>query len=617
MSSIKISQLPTVSNITVIPSQTIIPIVDTGSGETFSIDAGSFASSLYTNEVLNVGQQGLIFPNLIAQFTASANGYAQINNQNFNSNGTSDYITTADIGNDSSYYIDLGITNSTYNNKSPYNSLGTAIEPLSGYLYVQGNASTPNTGNLVIGTLQSNSEIRFIVGGINSNNVALKISNSGLVLVDSKTIKFADGTTQNTAAASNAYSISTYNLANTVNNYAYSANTYLQANIAASLVSAQTYTDTANNYIANNYISNNSIINLNTVNLSGNLSVAGITQTASINTGNLSIVGTSSVSGNSIVYGNFIANGTSTLVGNVSMSGTSVVYGNFTANGTANLVGNITVTGTGGLNGYLTVNNSIFPANSTLMKLTASNGYITIPPSNQDYMLQITGKDGAPTRLILDSFGNGGSSNSYSVIAGRSARGTASTPSQTQSGDVLMRVGGTGYSNSGFFGTGSARIDLVAAENFTDSTKGSVIQFWTTNPGTNTVNTIATFAGNTVSFTGTVNPQKGFIYNPNVISSITNTMVVDIANNSLYKFNCNNTTTISLTGFTPGKVVEVWLVNLDTGGGSNHTITHGCQANNSTTGASSFTLTSLHAAYLRYFSIGGDLANTYVSINYS
>lgn len=363
-------------------------------------------------------------------------------------------------------------------------------------------------------------------------------------------------------------------------------------------------------------VTGNLISNTNGTSASfNNLIVSGTTQTAAINTGNLSIVGTSQVSGNSIVYGNFTANGTSTLVGNVSMSGTSIVYGNFTANGTSNLVGNMTVTGTGGVSGFLTVNNSTFAANSALMKLTASNGYVTIPPSNQDYMLQITGKDGAPTRVILDSFGNGGTSNSYSVIAGRSARGNAAYPTVTQTGDVLMRVGGSGYGNSGFVGTGSARIDLVAAENFTDTTKGSLIQFWTTNPGTNTINTIATFSGNNVSFTGYVNPQKGFVYTPKTISGNSTNISIDFSTDSMVRATVNSSYTVTFSNYTPGKVVDLWITNLSTFG--TQTFTTNVAALNSTINSTTYTHPTTSTIFVKYISFASDVANTYVSITHA
>lgn len=585
MSTIKISQLPTITQLESNTSNTVFVGVDITSFTTGIYSAQTLANQLYINNALLVGNNPILFPNTIGQFSGNSATYLQTNFQNFISSGSSDVVLTTDVGTNSNNYIDLGINNSTYTDPT-YSSMSA----LDGYLYVSGYNNIPGYGSLIVGTASPSTNIKFIAGGTTSSNIVAQFGPNSLLFL--KPIQFADGSTL-------------------------SSNNWISANDTATLASAKSYTDTANTFIRNNYVANTSIVNLNNLNISGNISVSGTTQTAAINTGNLSIVGTSQVTGNSIVYGSFTANGTSTLVGNVSMSGTSIVYGNFTANGTSNLVGNMTVTGSGGVSGFLAVNNSTFATNTSLFTLTASNNFVVIPPSNQDYMAHITGKDGYPTRVVLDSFGNGGSSNSYSVIAGRSARGNAAFPTVTQTNDVLMRMGGTGYGTSGFQGTGSARIDLVAAENFTDTNKGSLIQFWTTQTGANTPNVIATFTGSNVTFTGTINPQKGFIYNPNVISGNITTLNIDVANNSLYKFSCNATTTISLSGFQSGKVVEVWLTNTDTGAGSNHTITHGCYANNSTIGTASFTLTSLHSAYLRYFSIDGDLANTFVSINYS
>jgi hypothetical protein len=60
-----------------------------------------------------------------------------------------------------------------------------------------------------------------------------------------------------------------------------------------------------------------------------------------------------------------------------------------------------------------------------------------------------------------------------------------------------------------------------------------------------------------------------------------------------------------------GKVVEVWLTNTD---GSNRTVTHGCSATNSSENSTTLTMASTSSAYLRYFSIDGDIANTFVAI---
>ena len=281
----------------------------------------------------------------------------------------------------------------------------------------------------------------------------------------------------------------------------------------------------------------------------------------------------------------------------------------------ANTNGN-TFAGTLNISDKLNVNGSVIFANT---QFTATESALTIAacpigdvqtPSNDGYMLHISGKQNVSSRIVFDSFG----ANTYAVVAGRTARGTPTAPLATANGDVLMRITGNGWGTTGYAPLGIARLDIVATENYTDATRGSRIEMWNITNGSNTLSRIAIFNGSSVEFTGVVNPQKGFIYTPNVITGIVNTLSIDIANTSLYKFECNATTTISLSGYQYGKVVEVWLKNVDN---NNHTVTHGCQANNSTTGTLSFTLTSGHSAYLRYFSIDGDNANTFVSINYS
>ena len=156
-------------------------------------------------------------------------------------------------------------------------------------------------------------------------------------------------------------------------------------------------------------------------------------------------------------------------------------------------------------------------------------------------------------------------------------------------------------------GTGGLYLDTTSA--FTSS-----IQFWNTPTGSNTIQRIASFNANEVDFTGAIYPQKGFIYTPNVISSNVTTFNIDIANSSLYKISCNASLSLSLSGFKSGKIVEVWLTNQATGG--TQTITHGCSAMNSSINSTTFTIPTTSSAYLRYFSIDGDLANTYVSIQH-
>jgi len=210
---------------------------------------------------------------------------------------------------------------------------------------------------------------------------------------------------------------------------------------------------------------------------------------------------------------------------------------------------------------------------------------------------------------LIYSFGT--SNTAYPVIAGRHSRGTVTAPTPTQNNDILLRIAGNSYGTTGYAPFGDARIDFVATEDHSDTNRGSRIRFWNTPAGSNVVNEIASFNADSVYFTGSINPQKGFVYTPNNITSAATTYTVDFVRDSMVRMTVNDNMTISLQNYVFGKIVEVWITNT---AAQNKTITHGCFANNSTTHATTFTILSQSCAYLKYFSIDGDQANTFVSI---
>jgi hypothetical protein len=132
--------------------------------------------------------------------------------------------------------------------------------------------------------------------------------------------------------------------------------------------------------------------------------------------------------------------------------------------------------------------------------------------------------------------------------------------------------------------------------------------------GTNTVNEIASFNANSIEFTGTVRPDKGFIYVPTILPGSQTAFTIDFSTTSLIKANVAADCTVSLSNYVAGKVVEVWLTNTS---GLTRTITHGCTSTNSTENATTFTMPGTSSAYLRYFSIDGDNANTFVAIQHA
>ena len=611
MSTVKISELALIPQLNANTSNTLFVAVDVPTGVTGKFTGHTLAQGLYSNEVLNVGTNPVTYPGVVAQFSGNSTStatYLQVNFQNFTSNGSTDYVASTSDSTNANSFIDMGISGKDYNDPTYY----SAFKPYDGYVYVGGPTATSYSGNLILGTSSTRANIIFMVGGTMSENVVGYITNNGYNLLANVSVRgalstttglrFADGSTQNTASNPAVYSQASYGQANT-----------------ATTIGQAAFTK-ANNALANT-----------SGTFAGNLAVTGNVTVTNVTAANSVVIGNVVISNNSIISSatnqDFIIgqpSATANLVINrtLNVSRDIIVTGNVIATSIqsttgAITTGNLIVVGTASMSGIVSMNAQVVMTNGTFSNTQSALRISATPtvaiPSNDGYMIHISGKQNVSSRIVTDSYG----ANTYVVYAGRSARGNVTNPTAVQTNDILSRFSGNGYGATGWSQFGSARIDFVAAENYTDAARGSQIQFWNVPVGSNTLTQIATFNGTSVTFTGEVNPQKGFVYTPNVLSGLTTTLNIDIANNSLYYFKTNATTTINLSGYKTGKIVEVWLTNTDTGPGSNHTITHGCYANNSTIGATSFTLTSLHSAYIKYFSIDGDLANTFCQVTYS
>jgi len=601
MSTIKITQLPLIERLNANTSNTVFVAVDAQAEITGKFTATTLAAGLYANNVLNVGNNAITLPNTVAQFALRAESYVQTNFINLSNGGTADHVITANTGTDSTYFVDMGFANKDYIPGSEFNNIGTAIEPMSGYLYVQGNTSGHIGGNLIVGTTSSNTETRFIAGGGTSANVIAKVTPDGLRLVNGKTLTFDDGSVQNTAAATLAYTVAAFTLANTNSN-----NIVYQTGVD---VTQNTVSVAINSYAQSAFALANT--NANTITYQAGVDITQNTTAIAINSYAQSAFTLANTNSNSIVYQTGVDVTQNTNIqsawnkANNALANTSgAVFA-----GDLNITGNLTTIAIAAT-GQLTVNTALTSATQAAVRITGSNNASVIEPQNDGYMLQITGKPNLPTRLVLDSFG----ANTYGLLAGRSARGTAAVPTATQSGDVLLRLAGNGYGTTGFAPLGVSRIDIVAAENFTDAARGSKIEFYNVPDGSNTVTKIASFNANDVEFTGTIKPDKGFIYTPTVLVGAQTAFTINFATTSLIKATLTADLTISLSNYVYGKIVEVWLTNT---GGLTRTVTHGCTATNSSENSATFTMPATSSAYLRYFSIDGDNANTFVAIQHA
>lgn len=121
--------------------------------------------------------------NVVAQFSANADSYTQINFQNISSGtlASADYIITADNGTDSTYFVDLGIASSNHSDPDFFGDTSTSNDA---YLYVVGTDSAgpgdSGAGNLILGS--TNGTIKMFVGNTAQANVVQTVSTNGVTI---------------------------------------------------------------------------------------------------------------------------------------------------------------------------------------------------------------------------------------------------------------------------------------------------------------------------------------------------------------------------------------------------------------------------------------------------
>jgi hypothetical protein len=87
---------------------------------------------------------------VVAQFSGNTDAYIQFNFQNGNTGNqaSGDYVITADNGDDTTHFLNIGLTGGNWDGTQP-NSLNSRLLPNDGYMYVQ-------DGNLAIGVKDGN-----------------------------------------------------------------------------------------------------------------------------------------------------------------------------------------------------------------------------------------------------------------------------------------------------------------------------------------------------------------------------------------------------------------------------------------------------------------------------
>jgi len=260
----------------------------TGTATIISVSSATFFGDTHGFGAFYAGVVGYTpLPVTVAQFTADYNDYVQNNFQNLNNGVTAstEWVATADNGNDTNNYIDMGIASSQWNGAQS-NSVGTAAEINDSWIYVQGNTSNSIGGNLIVGTIKDGKAIKFLAGSNGASSIVAQFNAGGLVLSTGKAITFPDGTQQTSAVSSSGTVVlETLNVTNvsatniTINGQPITAN-----------LSSYATTASVNTLIANSLTNVIKTITAGTgtfVSISGNTATIWVTTASTFNTSTL------------------------------------------------------------------------------------------------------------------------------------------------------------------------------------------------------------------------------------------------------------------------------------------------------------------------------------------
>ena len=290
-------------------------------------------------------------PTTVLQLSGNVNTYAQVNFQNINSGtkASTDFVLTADNGNDTDGYIDLGINSSTYNDSN-----FPGFYPNDGYLV---HHTATGLGNLVIFSHEGGSSIKFHVGEYGDANVRATVTNTGLRV---NTSTASTSTTSGALVVDGGLGVAGNIHAAAINNTPI-GNTTPNTGVFTNLLSTLGFS-TANAVITGGYVNN--LSNL----------TATSTQTTNLSTGNAVITGG---------YVNNLSNLTATTTETTNFStGNAVVSGGYISALTNAYIttAHITNFGTGNaviLGGYVNNLSNLTATTTQTTNLSTGNAVIT------------------------------------------------------------------------------------------------------------------------------------------------------------------------------------------------------------------------------------------------
>lgn len=142
------------------------------------------------------------------------------------------------------------------------------------------------------------------------------------------------------------------------------------------------------------------------------------------------------------------------------------------------------------------------------------NANTVAPPAGEAGNVYVVAADGASPKLALDGFGSGGTT----IIEARKSLGTAASPSAITSGTIIYIISAVGRGATTYGSQGQTLVQAI--ENWTDSARGTAMNFYTTPTGSTALVSSLILAGNSATFSGNVTQGGNYYYFNNATGTV-------------------------------------------------------------------------------------------------